>query len=181
MRTRRRLPGPDVQRPDSRYHNVEDPVAAMEKARCVIVGGGNTFALLAACQRLGLMTPMRRVVQRGAAYIGWSAGANLACPTIKTTNDMPIVCPEDFYALGLVPFQINPHYTAATVAGHGGESRDQRLREYALHNPDVPVIGLPEGMYIAVAQGAGVLHGAGTAMYFVGAAAPAAISAGPLG
>ncbi len=82
-------------------HSVVDPVAAIENAEIVIVGGGNTFQLLKQCRERGLLAPITDVVKRGALYIGWSAGANLACPTIRTTNDMPIVDPQGFDALNL--------------------------------------------------------------------------------
>ena len=83
-------------------------------------------------------------------YIGWSAGANFACPTIRTTNDMPVVDPGGFGALGLVPFQINPHYTDRKMKGHGGESRDDRIAEFVKMNPAVAVLGLREGSLVKV-------------------------------
>lgn len=98
-------------------HSVVDPVAAIENAEIVIVGGGNTFQLLKQCRERGLLAPITDVVKRGALYIGWSAGANLACPTIRTTNDMPIVDPQGFDALNLFPLQINPHFTNALPEG----------------------------------------------------------------
>jgi dipeptidase E len=147
-------------------HTIEDKDGALARARCIIVGGGNSFSLLAACQREGLLAPIRASVRNGARYIGWSAGSNLACPTIKTTNDMPIEAPEGLAALGLVPFQINPHYTAATVEGHGGESRDQRLKEFVIRNPSLPVLGLPEGMLVSVVGDETTLVGEGAALWF---------------
>ena len=99
-----------------------------ENAEIVIVGGGNTFQLLKQCRERGLLAPITDVVKRGALYIGWSAGANLACPTIRTTNDMPIVDPQGFDALNLFPLQINPHFTNALPEGHKGETREQRIR-----------------------------------------------------
>ena len=107
-------------------HSVADPIAAIENAELVIVGGGNTFQLLKESRERGLLAPIVDVVKRGALYIGWSAGANLACPTIRTTNDMPIVDPQGFDALGLFPLQINPHFTNALPEGHKGETREQR-------------------------------------------------------
>ena len=103
-------------------HSVADPVSAIANAEIVIVGGGNTFQLLKECRERGLLAPMVDVVKRGALYIGWSAGANLACPTIRTTNDMPIVDPNGFAALGLFPLQINPHFTNALPANSGSAS-----------------------------------------------------------
>jgi dipeptidase E len=82
--------------------------------------------------------------------MGWSAGANFAGPTIRTTNDMPVVDPRGFGALNLVPFQINPHYTERTLSGHGGESRDDRIAEFLVMNPAVPVLGIREGSLVKV-------------------------------
>ena len=131
-------------------HSVVDPVAAIENAEIVIVGGGNTFQLLKQCRERGLLAPITDVVKRGALYIGWSAGANLACPTIRTTNDMPIVDPQGFDALNLFPLQINPHFTNALPEGHKGETREQRIRELLVVAPELTIIGLPEGNWITV-------------------------------
>ncbi|MGB5293677.1 MAG: dipeptidase PepE, partial [Thermoanaerobaculia bacterium] len=91
-------------------HETKDPVAAVGKAEGIFIGGGNSFRLLGELQRRGLVAPIRDRVEAGMPYLGTSAGSNIACPTIKTTNDMPIVQPASFTALGLIPFQINPHY-----------------------------------------------------------------------
>lgn len=96
------------------------------------------------------MEAIREKVSQGCPYMGWSAGSNVACPTIKTTNDMPIIEPESFNALGLVPFQINPHYLDANPAGHGGETREDRIKEFLVVNPDVYVAGLREATYLLV-------------------------------
>jgi dipeptidase E len=122
------------------------PPEELPGADLVVVGGGNTFP----------------------RYLGWSAGANLACPTIKTTNDMPIVDPGGLEALGLVAFQINPHYVNATFAGQHGETRDERLAEFARANPGLPVIGLPEGDWLRVSGVSVELHGAHPAVWFDG-------------
>ena len=95
-----------------------------------------------------LMGVVRAKVVGNMPYIGWSAGANLACPTLKTTNDMPVVMPPSFEALNLVPFQINPHYHELKFENQGGETRKERLQEFLLLNPAAKVIGLPEGMFI---------------------------------
>jgi dipeptidase E len=116
----------------------------------IVVGGGNTFQLLAECRQRGWLASLRASVQSGTPYVGWSAGANLACPTISTTNDMPIIDPKGFGALGLVSFQINPHYTNALPAGHRGETRNDRLTEYLAVNTDVRVVALPEGDWLHV-------------------------------
>jgi dipeptidase E len=131
-------------------HRAGDPRAAVEAAQAIVVGGGNTFQLIDRLHRGGLVEPIRSRVRAGAAYIGWSAGANIACPTIRTTDDMPIVEPPSFEALGLVPFQINPHYTAERIPNHGGETRVERLLEFVTANPGAHVIGLPEGTMLQV-------------------------------
>ena len=110
-----------------------------------VTGGGNTFRLLDEMQRRGWLPRVRRTVRAGTPYIGWSAGSNLACPTIRTTNDMPVIEPRSLNAMGLVPFQLNPHYTDRVLAGHGGESRDQRIAEFLKLNRGVKVLGLREG------------------------------------
>lgn len=125
-------------------HRADDPQAAIAAAPLIVVGGGNTFALTARLQAGGLMTAIAERANE-AAYIGWSAGANIAAPSLATTNDMPIVEPASFATLGLVPFQINPHFMAGTPPGHNGESREQRLAEYCAANPGRAVIALPEG------------------------------------
>lgn len=123
---------------------------AVAAAELIMVGGGNTFQLLKECRSRGLLQTLRGRVAAGLPYIGWSAGANLACPTICTTNDMPIVDPQGFDALGLVDFQINPHYTNALPAGHQGETREQRIAEFLAANPAATVVGLPEGDWLRV-------------------------------
>lgn len=147
-------------------HSVVDPVAAIENAEIVIVGGGNTFQLLKQCRERGLLAPITDVVKRGALYIGWSAGANLACPTIRTTNDMPIVDPQGFDALNLFPLQINPHFTNALPEGHKGETREQRIRELLVVAPELTIIGLPEGNWITVSKGHATLGGPNTTYVF---------------
>ncbi|VFR22026.1 Alpha-aspartyl dipeptidase Peptidase E [plant metagenome] len=127
-------------------HREADAAAAVARAALFIVGGGNTFQLLAQVRQLGVLPQIARRVRSGQArYLGWSAGANLACPTIRTTNDMPIVDPGGLDALNLVPFQINAHYTEAHPPGHRGETRRQRLAEFCRVDPVTPVVGLPEG------------------------------------
>jgi len=156
------------------------PEPDIGKAELVVVSGGNTFQLLCEVRRRGLLEKIRNKVRGGAPYVGWSAGANLACPTIKTTNDMPIVDPGGLEALGLVPFQINPHYTSAHPPGHHGETRDQRLAEFALVNPSLPVLGLPEGDWLRVSGRSVELRGPHPAMLFSGTAAPRALPPGRL-
>jgi dipeptidase E len=126
-------------------HESVAPLADAASAEAVVVGGGNTFQLVDLLQRTGLMQVIRERVFAGAPYVGWSAGANVACPTLRTTNDMPVVQPASFETLDLVPFQINPHFTDAQPPGHAGETRTDRILEFVEVNPDVPVLGLPEG------------------------------------
>ena len=153
-------------------HRAEDPVAALENAAVIIVGGGNTFNLLGQLRRQGLLEVVVRCVRQGAAYLGWSAGSNLACPTICTTNDMPITDPRGFDALGLLSFQINPHYTNAHPPGHRGETRAQRLAEFCALNPRMPVLGLPEGSGLRVRGGEISLIGPHDAPLFLGQEEP---------
>lgn len=128
--------------------NFEDKKAAIANASAIFVGGGNTFHLLKMLQLNDLIKPVRNAVENGIPYVGWSAGSNIACPTIGTTNDMPIVQPLSFEGLNLVPFQINPHFTQDTLPKHGGESRLQRLKEYLTVNPTFKVVALPESTYL---------------------------------
>lgn len=131
-------------------HTYENPVEAVMKAEAIAVAGGNTFHLLYQIYEKRLLEPIRERVLGGMPYIGWSAGSNLACPTIRTTNDMPIIFPGSFDALNLIPFQINPHYLDARIEGHQGETRDERLQEFLLLNPGVYVAGLREGSLLRV-------------------------------
>ena len=131
-------------------HAVADPQGAVQAARAIAVGGGNTFALLKRLYDLNLLEPIRAATLAGTPYMGWSAGANVAGPTIRTTNDMPIAEPPSLTALGLVPFQINPHYTDAVIPQHSGETRADRLLEFVEANPGVPVVGLREGSLLRV-------------------------------
>ncbi|MDR2913065.1 MAG: dipeptidase PepE [Alistipes sp.] len=131
-------------------HRSPDPARAIREAELVIVGGGNTFALLQKMQEQGLVEAVRDATLKGIPYIGWSAGSNIACPTIRTTNDMPIVEPASFEAAGLVPFQINPHYLDAHPDGHAGETREQRIEEFLAANPTVTVAGLREGCLLRI-------------------------------
>ncbi|MFC3395861.1 dipeptidase PepE [Brenneria rubrifaciens] len=147
-------------------HAVDDAVQAVREAEIIIVGGGNTFSLLKHCRERDLLTTIRQRVADGTPYIGWSAGANLACPTICTTNDMPIVDPQGFDALHLIDFQINPHYTNKLPEGHQGETRDQRIEELLCIQSDTVVVGLPEGDWIRIDEVAAYLAGPYDAVLF---------------
>ncbi|MEC5341820.1 dipeptidase PepE [Brenneria populi] len=161
-------------------HTEADPQQAVLNADIIIVGGGNTFNLLKCCRERGLLTAIRRRVQQGAAYIGWSAGANLACPTICTTNDMPIIDPQGFDALRLIDFQINPHYTNELPAGHQGETRNQRLAELLMAQPDITIVGMPEGDWLTVDGKQIRLFGPNTATLFKARQAPKTLEPGEL-
>ncbi|PTN08951.1 dipeptidase PepE [Mangrovibacterium marinum] len=126
-------------------HHFDNPVRAIEEAEAIVVGGGNTWQLVRMLHDQNLMMAIRRNVQSGTPYIGWSAGSNVACPTLRTTNDMPIIDPTSFNTTGLVPFQINPHYMDANPDGHAGETREQRIAEFIAINPLTYVVGLREG------------------------------------
>lgn len=140
-------------------HEASDPRGAVENAEAVFIGGGNTFRLLKAIYDNGLLWSIQKRVEGGMPYIGASAGVNVACPTIRTTNDMPIVEPPTLCSLALVPFQINPHYLDADAnSTHMGETREERLRQFLEEN-DVPVIGLREGGWISARGDEIVLHG----------------------
>lgn len=137
----------------SSVHRARNPRQAILKAEAICVGGGNTFALARMMQRQGLMTAIRGRIAKGIPYVGWSAGSNVACPTICTTNDMPIVQPKSFSAIGAVRFQINPHYLDANPEGHAGETREQRILEYIEANPRRYVVGLREGCMLRIEGG----------------------------
>ena len=131
-------------------HRFDDKKEAIQNADAVIVGGGNTFHLLNEMYKYDLLDPIRAKIKSGMPYIGWSAGSNLACPTVKTTNDMPIIQPPSFEALNVISFQINPHYMDANPGGHNGETREQRLTEFMALNQDMFVAGLREGTMLIV-------------------------------
>jgi dipeptidase E len=150
----------------SGIHRAWDPVQAVENAETIVVGGGNTWRLVQLLRELGLMEAIRAKVAAGTPYVGWSAGSNVACPTMKTTNDMPIVDPLGLETLGLVPFQINPHYLDVHPEGHGGETREDRIREFIEVNPDVFVLGLREASLLRLEGNVLQLRGRKTARLF---------------
>jgi dipeptidase E len=161
-------------------HHATNPVAAVHHADCILVGGGNTFHLLHHCRKAGILHALVRRVRDGARYVGWSAGANLACPTICTTNDMPVIDPHGFDALNLVRFQINPHFTDDRPPGHHGETRTQRLAEFTRLHPALPVLALPEGCYVRVSGESMSFGGDRSGWWFRDGAEPEEVSAGPI-
>lgn len=147
-------------------HTATDPVAAVDETDAVFIGGGNTFRLLKALYDFKLLDPIRDRVSNGMPYIGSSAGSNVAAPTIKTTNDMPIVQPPSFDALGLVSFQINPHYLDPdSNSKHMGETREERIIQFLEEN-DTPVVGLREGAMLRIEHGNTILRGSTGARIF---------------
>ena len=161
-------------------HTVPDPVAAVRGADAIAVGGGNTFQLLARMYDLDLIAPIRERVRAGMPYVGWSAGANVAGPTIRTTNDMPVVEPRSLDALGLIPFQLNPHFTDAVIPNHGGETRSERLLEFMELNRTMPVLGLREGTALQVEGSRMTLLGEQPGRGFVHGREPWEVAPGPL-
>ena len=131
-------------------HRFDNMKLAIENAEAIVIGGGNTWQLLKTMQDNDLIEVIRNKVIAGTPYIGWSAGSNVTCPTIKTTNDMPITEPQSFSAINLIPFQINPHYLDANPEGHGGETREDRIMEFIEINKDIYVAGLREGCMFLV-------------------------------
>lgn len=150
----------------SSVHDAADPVQAVAETDAIFVGGGNTFRLLKTLYERQLLEPIRQRVAGGMPYIGSSAGSNIAGPTIKTTNDMPIVQPPSFDALGLVSFQLNPHYLDADPnSKHMGETREKRIQEFLEEN-DTPVLGLREGAIARCENGRIILKGSTGARIF---------------
>ncbi|MDE2996318.1 MAG: dipeptidase PepE [Bacteroidota bacterium] len=147
-------------------HRFDDPVVALHSADAVVVGGGNTFKLVHDLHHFGLMGAIRARVRDGMPFMGWSAGANVSAPRLCTTNDMPIIEPASFQTLGLIRSQINPHFLDAHPDGHMGETREERLQEFIILNPDVPVLGLREGAWLQVDGESMTLQGQRSARIF---------------
>jgi dipeptidase E len=159
-------------------HQVEDMPKAVQSAEAIFIGGGNTFRLLKSLYDYGLVSAIRDRVEDGMPYIGSSAGSNVACPTIKTTNDMPIVRPPSFDALGLVQFQVNPHYMDPDRnSKHMGETRERRINEFHEEN-DTPVVGLREGTMLLVEGDFTTLKGILPARVFRKGSAPIEVEPG---
>jgi dipeptidase E len=159
-------------------HKIDNPQEAVEQADALFIGGGNTFRLLKALQDLDFIESIRRKVRSGTPYIGSSAGSNVAGPTIRTTKDMPIVQPRSFDALGLVPFQISPHYLDPDPAStHMGETQEERILQFLEEN-ETPVLGLREGAWVIVADGSVTLKGSSGARVFRRGHAPVEVAPG---
>lgn len=147
-------------------HDVSNMPRAMDDADVIFVGGGNTFRLLKALYENELLSHMRRRVAVGVPYIGSSAGSIVACPSLKTTKDMPLVQSPSFEALGLVPFQISPHYLDPDPSStHMGETQEERITQFLEEN-EAPVVGLREGSMLRVRDGAVTLTGPHSARIF---------------
>ena len=159
-------------------HTAGNPQKAIDRAAAILIGGGNTFRLLKALQDLELLEPIRRKVKSGAPYIGSSAGSNVAGPTIKTTKDMPIVQPRSFDSLGLVPFQISPHYLDRDPnSTHMGETQEERVLQFLEEN-ETPVVGIREGAWLLIENGAVTLKGKTSARIFHRGQAPVEVTPG---
>jgi dipeptidase E len=131
-------------------HESKDPKLAITEAKAILIGGGNTFNLLHLLYEHDLVDAIKQKVEQGTPYIGWSAGSNICGMSIKTTNDMPIVEPLSFSALHFVNAQLNPHYTDYVAPNFHGETRDQRLAEFCILNPSVPVLAIREGSALLI-------------------------------
>ena len=159
-------------------HAVADPQQAIEQTDAIFIGGGNTFRLLKVLQDLDLLDPIRQSVKRGAPYIGSSAGSNVAGPTIKTTKDMPIVQPRSFDSLGLVPFQISPHFQDPDPdSTHMGETQEERILQFLEENA-TPVVGMREGAWLLCENGNVILNGTTGARIFKRGQAPVEVRSG---
>jgi len=141
-------------------HREKNPGQSIKDALAIAVGGGNTFHLVYKLHELRLMKVIKESVENGLPFMGWSAGANIACPSMRTTNDMPIIEPASMECLNLIPFQINPHYIDASIEGHGGETREQRLEEFMVINNNIYVAGLREGTLLSIEDNTIELKGA---------------------
>ena len=133
-------------------HHFSNLKEAILKAKVFLVGGGNSFMLLHKLYEQGLLEILKERIKKGICYIGWSAGANIAGLSIKTTNDMPIIMPKSFESLGVFPYQINPHFISGKIANHNGESREERLEEFLIANQKDTVYAVPEGAALKVSD-----------------------------
>lgn len=162
-------------------HESDNHTAALRTCDAVAVGGGNTFHLVRELRRTGLLALIGDAVRAGMPYIGWSAGSNVACPTIRTTNDMPIVDPGGLDSFGFLPWQINAHFTDAHPPNHRGETRRERIAEFLAANPGEPVLALPEGTGLLVTGEQIDVFGASSALVFRAGREPEKVRQGTVG
>jgi len=147
-------------------HEFDNPIEALEKAQGIFTGGGNTFLLVKQLHEKNIMDVLKKVVENGTPYLGSSAGSNITGISMQTTNDMPIVYPPSFKTLGLLPFNLNPHYLDVDLQSkHMGETRETRIKEFHAFN-DIPVLGLREGSWLEVTGETIILKGNLTARWF---------------
>ncbi len=147
-------------------HEFENPIEAIKKAEGIFVGGGNTFVLVNTLYENNIIDVLKKSINSGTPYLGTSAGSNICGVNMKTTNDMPIIYPPSFETLGLIPFNINPHYLDPDpTSAHMGETRETRIKEFHKFN-NIPVIGLREGSWIRVINNTLQLKGKLTARVF---------------
>ena len=147
-------------------HEYENPIEAVENAHGIFTGGGNTFLLVSQLYEKKIMSVLKRIIENGIPYLGTSAGSNIVGLTMQTTNDMPIIYPPSFNTLGVIPFNLNPHYVDSNEhSKHMGETRETRLNEFHSFN-DIPVIGLREGSWLEVKGGKIILKGKLTGRLF---------------
>lgn len=159
-------------------HSFEDPVEGIQQAEALFTGGGNTFLLLHDLYKFGVLEPMRRAVFNGVPYLGTSAGSNITGLSIQTTNDMPIIYPPSFKALGALPFNLNPHYLDPVKGStHMGETRETRIREFHTIN-HIPVVGLREGSWLQVKGDEIMLKGTLSARIFLQGREPYELATG---
>ncbi len=159
-------------------HQFNNPEQAIQRAKGIFTGGGNSFLLLRELYRINILPVLRNVIENGTPYFGTSAGSNIAGPSIKNTNDMPIVYPPSFDALGLIPFNINPHYLDPDPdSKHMGETRETRILEYHFFNKK-PVIGLREGSWLDVKGSRIILKGTLSARWFEQGKSPRELAPG---
>ena len=148
-------------------HEFDDPIEAIANAQGIFVGGGNTFELVSKLYEHELIPIIKEVVENGTPYFGTSAGSNITGPTMKTTNDMPIVYPPSFDTLNLINFNLNPHYLDPDLTSkHKGETRETRIKEFHQFN-ETPVLGLREGSWLSVSRNKVVLKGTLSARLFL--------------
>ena len=148
-------------------HEYENPQIAISTADAIFTGGGNTFLLVSELYRNNIMSVLKEALHAGTPYLGTSAGSNIAGLSMQTTNDMPICYPPSFVTLGIIPFNLNPHYIDADLQSqHMGETRETRIKEFHAFN-SVPVLGLREGSWLDIKGDAVVLKGNFTARLFI--------------